>query len=312
MDDLKEPEGLLHPILDRVRMDHTLMLAVRDGYVNIYYRGGNILRLQQAGKQSYKASFDKNYMTRQKAIEGFPSTLKVARDVIAWIDAFPHLKEAMDLYFSKHSKPEREFQQLVARENNISTISNKSDYFVPDIECAGSVPGARFDMLAIRWPAGAQRKDGRNCRAALVEMKYGDDALDGKGGLIKHLKDFAALVSDGGKYAALLETMSSQFNQLDELGLLKFNHCKNGTKVRLNPKDKPEVIFILANHNPKSTKLGAILADPRVAEYEQQFNLRFFVSCFAGYDLHTDCMLTLTQFRRVLNTLRPKQRLSRR
>jgi hypothetical protein len=75
---------------------------------------------------------------------------------------------------------------LIARENNNSAISNESEYFVLDIEV--NEPNARFDIMAIRWLA-AQRKNGSNCKAALIEMKYGDSALTGSAGLLKHLKD---------------------------------------------------------------------------------------------------------------------------
>jgi hypothetical protein len=96
--------------------------------------------------------------------------------------------------------------------------------------------------------------------------------------------------------------MESQFNQLDELDLLNFNRSSNGTKVKLVGTEKPEVIFILANHNPRSTKLRSILEEPEVVAYEQNqgFDLRFFVSSFAGYGLHADCMFTPTQFRELL------------
>ena len=49
MNDLSKPEGTLYPILERVRKDHNLMFAIRDGYINIYYRGGNIIRITQRG-----------------------------------------------------------------------------------------------------------------------------------------------------------------------------------------------------------------------------------------------------------------------
>jgi len=35
MDDLLNPGGLLHPILERVKQDHTLMLSIREDYINI-------------------------------------------------------------------------------------------------------------------------------------------------------------------------------------------------------------------------------------------------------------------------------------
>lgn len=303
INDLMNKNGLLHPILERVRQDDTLMLAIRDNYINIYYRGGNLLCAKQQGHDSYPSFFNERYNKSEKTIPVLPAIIKSRDDARTWVDEFSHLKEIMDIYFSSNSKLEREFQQLVARENNCSAISNESEYFVSDIEFADSGLGARFDILAIRWLA-SHRKNGSNCRAVLMEMKYGDSALGGSAGLLKHLQDIDSLISDNDKYKSLLAMIESQFNQLAELGLLSFNRCSGGTKVKLDANDKPEVVFILANHNPRSTKLSLILDDPQVVKYGQdkRFDLRFFVSTFAGYGLHSDCMLTLTQFQKLLKS----------
>jgi hypothetical protein len=301
VNDLKSDNGILHTILERVKKDDTLMLAIRDGYVNIYYRGGNILKIKERSEGGYLSFFDENYNKAGKTVPVLPKGIKSQDDTRKWVEAFPHLKEIMDHYFSAKSKPEREFQQLVARENNFSTISNESEYFISDIEFADSGLGARFDMLAIRWLA-SQRKKGSNCRAAFIEMKYRDGALEGSAGLLKHLKDISSLISDSDRYEKLMHTMEAQFNQLDELELLSFNRSVSGTKVRLNVNEKPEVIFILANHNPRSSKLETILNNPKIDAYEQsaRFDLMFYAASFAGYGLHADCMLSLTQFRKIL------------
>ena len=132
-------------------------------------------------------------------------------------------------------------------------------------------------------------------------MKYGDGALGGDAGLIKHLKDMDTFISETKQYGDLLQTMERQFNQLDALGLLDFNKGTSNAKVKLNPENKPEVIFILANHNPRSSKLRKILSDPEIDKYEQSkmFDLRFFVASFAGYGLHANCMHTLAEFRKL-------------
>ena len=275
------------------------MLAIRENFINIYYRGGNILKIMEHNKGSYQASFDDRYNKSGLLIPDSPSEINNQNDSRSWIDSFPSRKNIMDEYFSTYGKAEREFQQLIARENNNSTISNESEYFVSDIEVAE--PYARFDIMAIRWLA-AQRKNGSNCKAALIEMKYGDSALTGSAGLLKHLKDMEKLITNKDGYSKLLETMESQFNQLDELGLLKFNKGTSNAKVKLNPDEIPEVIFVLANHNPRSPKLKTILSDPEIDKYAQSqlFDLKFYVASFAGYGLHAKCMFPLVEFLKLL------------
>lgn len=296
--DLKYENGLLHPILKRVQQDHTLMMAIRKNYINIYYRGGNLLKLSVKSKSIYRAEFsDERYNLSGRTLPIRPATITQQKDADTWVNSFAQLKETMDLYLSKHNKPEREFQQLVARENNFSTISNLSDYFISDIEMADSDMGVRFDMLAIRWLE-THRKQGENFRAALIEMKYGDNALGGTSGLLKHLQDIDALISDRNRYQSLLSMMETQFHQLDELELVKYNR-KNETRVTISADDKPEVIFILANHCPSNKRLADVLNQPEIDIYDQSkhFDLKFFMASFAGYGLYSDCMLTLSQFR---------------
>jgi hypothetical protein len=294
-------DGILNPILTQVRSDHTLMLAIRDNYINVYFRGGNILKLSEHKKGFYQTYFDKNYNILGRDIPQLPSKIENQEDANVWVASFPILKTFMDEYFSLHNKPEREFQQLVARENNNSSISTESEYFISDIEVNDKETGARFDMMAIRWLA-TRRKDGSRCKPALIEMKYGDGALGRNAGLKKHLKDMESLISNTENYTKLLQTMENQFNQLDQLGLLKFNKGKSNAKIELSENKKPEVIFILANHNPRSKKLRKILMDPELDKYEssQLFDLRFFVASFSGYGLHSDCMHPLAEFRNLL------------
>jgi hypothetical protein len=299
MNDLSKPEGKLHPILERVKKDHTLMLAIREGYINIYYRGGNILKVTK-DDCLYRTFFDTQYAKSGQHIANSEIVIRNQGDSHELASCLMERKTVMDEYFASGSKTtEREFQQLVARENNNSSISSESEYFVSDIEVAVPYLG-RFDIIAIRWLA-RDRKTGNRCRAALIEMKYGDKALENDAGLLKHLKDMDAFISDKKQYTNLLQTMESQFNQLDELGLLSFNKGTSNAKVKLNPENKPEVIFILANHNPRSSKLYDILNDAEFDKYEHSelFDLRFYVASFAGYGLHADSMRTLAEFRKL-------------
>jgi hypothetical protein len=297
INDLLNSEGVLFPILSSVKKDQTLMLAIRDGFINIYYRGGSILRVTENEGGSYGGFFDERYNKTGKKIPHTPAIIENQDDAKLWVVSLPVLKSFMNEFLSAYSKDEREFQQLVARENNNSSISNESDYFISDIEVSESTSKARFDMLAIKWPT-TKRRSGNNCRVAFIEMKYGDGALGGKAGMLKHLKDMDSLITNHESYTKLMSVIEHQFNQLDQLGLLKFNKGQRFTKVSLDPSQKPEIIFILANHNPRASALKTILSNPEITAYSksEHFDLKFFVASFAGYGLFKECMMNLSDF----------------
>jgi len=138
----------------------------------------------------------------------------------------------------------------------------------------------------------------------LMEMKYGDGALGGKAGFKKHLVDINKFFKSG-KYSNLCEMIEKQFNQLNELGLIKFNKSKLIDNVGIKSESKPEVIFILANHNPRSSKLISIISDPEVETLLESapFDLKYYVSTFAGYGMHSESMLSHDQFKKLLTQM---------
>lgn len=311
MNDLLADGGLLNPLLCRVKKDDTLMLSIRSGYINVYYRGGSILKLKEGSSQSYAASFDENYdksEVKNPVISNLPELINDKGDLDKWVDAFQEMKGVMDVYFTRHRKSEREFQQLMCRENNHSPVSNESEYFICDIELSDNDLGARFDASALKWLA-KDRRSKDAFRPVLIEVKYADKALGGSSGLIKHLKDMDAFVSNEVKYQAFLDTISSQFNQLHQLGLFEFNQPSSWEGVNMASDVKPEVVFVLASYNPRGGMLSGILSDEKFDEFANasNFDIKFYVSSFAGYALHDDCMMSLEQFREVLKSFPSKQ-----
>jgi hypothetical protein len=311
LSDLKE--GILSPLLGKVKSDDTLMLAVRSRTLDIYYRGGCILHLGKNSDKSYEAKFDWAYAKNDDSINktlGLPIKILEATHAVQWTNGFKHLKELMDAHFSEGAKSEREFQQLVAWENNRSRIAGGTEYFITDIEYAVRDPAlkldARVDMLGVKWPA-ADRKKALRCQPVLIEMKYGDDALDGKSGIVKHIKDIAQLIAI--KRNDLSDQIRKQFNDLTALGLLNYNKSETRPPLTMN---KPEVVFILANHTPRGTKLSKILDQipPTLNQINNRddFDLRFFVASSAGYALHESCMLDLEKYRELVE--RKSERLT--
>lgn len=238
-------KGILQPIHSRINKDDTLMLSIRKGYVNIYYRGGSLLKITEK-PNAFEMYFDRKYdLTEHHKIFkllNLPKNVKAHHEVDRWISRFPVLKELMDFWLSENHKLEREFQQLVERENNRSSISNETEYFITDIELADSNLGARFDMTAVKWLA-SDRKSTLKCKPAFIEMKYGDNQLKGDAGLIKHISDINLFLKDKQNYQLVLDNMSKQFNQLDELGMIRYNHSKKNQAMKLAPDEKPEYIF---------------------------------------------------------------------
>jgi hypothetical protein len=63
VDALKCDDGLLRPLLDRVKNDHSLMMALRGKYINVYYRGGSLMKVERKSEacDAFIISFDPNY-----------------------------------------------------------------------------------------------------------------------------------------------------------------------------------------------------------------------------------------------------------
>lgn len=291
--------GFLQPLIQRVKADATLCLEIRENYINIYYRGGNILRIKE--NNGYVAWFDEKYCSNNifSAIKTLPKKLKVESDVQSWIIAFPLLKQTMDFWFRKNPKDERECQQAILRENNSCGVGNSTDYFIIDIEYDNH-KGARFDLVAVKWESdGVIRKltKGYKPKLCFIELKYGDNALTGRAGMLKHIEDFSEYLSVDPSFASIKVEMLTILHQKRELGLIPA--LRNNKNVIKAFSDESEYMFILANHDPASSKLNNILKDIQ-KKYETKllgFGFKFCSSNFMGYGLYKQNVYSFDEFR---------------
>ena len=204
-------EGKLGGLIEMVKNDDELVLQIREDYFNVYYKGGNMLKV--SSENSFQ--FDYNYFKceisldtqeqRKKRIDKRRSileSLKNTRDYKTFID---EMKKLMDkywiwLYNEKHrSLHEKDTQHALCISNTEST-----DYTIIDLEFQVSTrkdctyhyepsslprhPGIyvcekspRFDIIAVR------NSDRRLC---VIELKNGLDALVGKSGIGDHADSF--------------------------------------------------------------------------------------------------------------------------
>ncbi|MGL5722493.1 MAG: hypothetical protein ACRCY4_08850, partial [Brevinema sp.] len=283
MDDLKNETGSLHHILTRVQKDDTLLLQIRKDYINIYYRGCSALKLDAPATKSenYMATIDKAYLAK-----GASTTFEF--NPKEWLEQLPNIKDKIDLNLGTKRRSEREFQQLVARENSFSEIANSTDYFIIDIERADRI--GRFDMVAIKWLAtSSDRKNPTDCQLVFIEMKYGHKAFDN---LEKHYEDVNNFLSTND----LRKEALSIFKQLRELGLVELSEKNKNEVVSLN--DKVEFILLCANLSPNSTKNTNVQDIIKKFEQSKPKNLeyRFATASFMGYALYDKFMLNKDEF----------------
>ena len=284
-DELKT--GKLKKLLDYVLEDDSLCLELRGEAVNIYYRGGSLFKIDD----KYNIIFDLGY-DKDKKLNPNP-------DVEEAVKSIPFYKQAMDKWFHEHPKYEREFQQIILRENNNSgKISRATDYYIVDIEYQDTENSSRFDMVAFKWPSnGAARKNTNALSLALIEVKYGDNAVGGSAGIKKHLDDLKSFINDKEKLKEFKEDMEHVFKQKCNLGLMD-GLQEHQFKVSLSD-DEPEVIFIFANHDPESKKINNILSDINISDYP--FKILAAQSSFIGYGLYMDNMIEIKDFINMLS-----------
>jgi hypothetical protein len=287
--------GVLKSFLTSVKLDDALCLEIRNNYINIYYRGGNLFRITSE-KGMYKVYFDPNYAKEYCK----PLPIINPTDYPVWINNIPILKSAMDSYFIDNQKHEREFQQLVERDNNYSSIATGTDYFIADIEYANSDNGSRFDMLAVKWKSqgrGVDRKDPTKATLSFIEMKYGDSALRGKSGIQTHVADLLKFLSNNKDRDQIVDEVNSLFEQKLKLGLIP-----NISKPVDIQHDCPlEFVLLIGNHNPSSTILGEELGIVRSStDYQDLIDIgceiKIAKASLMGYGLYDDCIISLDKY----------------
>lgn len=286
LEDLKV--GELHPITDLVRVDPYLDMEMRGNCVMVYYRGGRILTIYE-----------------DKTIEGlveeyYPLYVKIERvhPLIDNIENYlSHAKHIVDLHeSSKYSKlGEKEIQQCIVYENNMSVNAENSDYFIADIEWADNGKlGGRADIVAFRWNHMEHRK--REIQLTLIEVKQGENAIttsetkDGlTAGLSKHYDDFIRFAKDSEYVKSIAADMLLILKQKKELGLVKGIDMlfEDGNHLPKVPtiKSEPDFIFLLANYHHYSTKLKEECK-------KLPDDCKFIYASFCGYGLYKDFITT--------------------
>jgi len=247
--------GHLQPLLNRVQKDSDLELFLRDGYINIYYKGASILKLTERSSR-FLVEVAPPYVAPVVALTKYgvpplPTELNDAAQVDGFLQLLPLLKQGV-LDSSHRGKRELEFEQLFTRINNrLGGSGVNSDYFLLDRQYAeAGKPESRPDMLGVRWNT-VGRSRGDVVPPVLIEVKYGlnsdiQDVADQVRRYLGHLLQQSTWGNFVGEMQRLLTHRA-------ELGL--FGSKDSGVLQTLKideAAENVEILILMVDYNPHS------------------------------------------------------------
>ena len=276
--DFKEG-GKFAKVTEIVKYDPTLDFEMRGTSVIIYYKGGKILDIKKDGTlKGLDAKYSEN--AKYKVVSPTPKMSEIEEYIST-------TKRLIDKYLIevRNHLGEKEYQQRIVYENNLSVNANDSDFFIADIEWAdNSQLGGRADIVAFRWNHMEHRK--REVQMVLIEVKQGENSIKSeRNGLKKHYDDYQRFKNQKDYVNEVKEDMITVLHQKHVLGLVK--GIKNLFKNGKLPEVKEEIDFIclLANYKPYSSLLHEVLS-------KMEKDCKFFIASFMGYCLYKDFILT--------------------
>ena len=220
--------GDLEYFLTEVKNNRNILsLEVRNGYINIYYKGGNLLKITQKAK-GYSFHFDAKYCKHEGGNTNFELLNNLHSDDIDGYKKHFHLMmQEMDAWFDEHPKEERDYQHRLL-------ISNPE---IVDIEYQ-SGRRMRLDMLLFT-----------DSKLMIVENKFGTGAIGGNAGISKHYSDICEVLNDPKLLEELIKSACHISEAKKALGLTDMAIQKSDIK-------SVEILFLLADYNPRSQSLS--------------------------------------------------------
>jgi hypothetical protein len=205
-----------------------LIIGVRDGYINIYYNCDSIARIENSKKeyQDFVAEIGSYYLTGESPNKKY---IKISGQEM--LDNYEVIKSNSN----KRRKLEKQAQERLFIDNNMNV---NSKWFCIDVEYTKSFEDWRFDIIAISKQA--------PFRIALIELKYGSNAIGGKSGITEHIQDFYKFHKNN-CFEKLKPELKSIIDSLIKLGV-DVPETLHDIKID-NFAKTPEYYYITLNNN---------------------------------------------------------------
>lgn len=225
-------------------------LEIRKGYVNIYYKGGNAIKITQLTK-GYSFYFDLKYcLSSNTANKTVLSNLN-SHSACDYLTNIKLISDEMDAWFKVNPNPERDFQHTLTKNIHSNFQIIDIEYAIRDLNIRNRniINGTkdkelfRLDMLASYEQNGQQK-------LIIVENKFGDN-LGGSSGVKQHLQDINHILNDVTLRTQLISSVNSVIDNKISLGLINdIALFDNNSTI--------EVLFILANYDKSISDLQRI------------------------------------------------------
>jgi hypothetical protein len=236
--------GFLSPITEQVRCDHDLSLDIREGYINIYYKGNSLLKLAEVNSLiRYKVEIDREFLA------GTNISLDLTEGTVSqFVEAIPRLKQNINL--QPRQSRELEYEQMIIRANNFEPRNN-TEYFIVDRQY--KIGEDRFDLTGIFWDRNGRRPH-QEVPVCLMEIKFALNP-DIKAVHKQLARYYESISREAAVIAEELETVFKQKLALDlyHQSAERLRAMKTLTFSR-DIRDF-QFILVLVDYNPNSSRL---------------------------------------------------------
>ncbi len=254
--------GFLNELVRAIHDDRDLDLQIRENYINVYYKGHSMLKLDARTSQPYRVDIDKEF-TRGLQI---PSIISNAAQTKFFVAQIPFLKHNIQRW--RKRSIEMEYEQQLIRANNYEPRLN-SDYLILDRQYTrkGDQEGYEIDLVAIRADT-AVRKGSRHASFCFIELKYGLNQDIAQ--LAQQLDDYYKRVVTNP--VALAREIEMVLLQKQELGLLRENVRLDQIRISADI-NQYEFLIILIDYNLKSASFVRALESLKQLTFASQIKI---------------------------------------